>query len=106
MPPTLGVGDEDRTQVAVDARVEEERAEHLGPVFDADGERSGEVADVGEALDVVGAATVAARRPLTVREHLRGRHKPQTSVAEERRRRRTQSLVAVDADGVWVPDGF
>ena len=58
----------------------------------------GEIADVGEALDVVGATTVAADGPLTVRENLRGRHKPQSSVAEERRRRRARRRSRVVED--------
>ena len=58
------------------------------PFFDADGEGSCEVADVCEALDEVGAAPVSADRPLTVRENLGGRHKPQPSVAQEGCRRR------------------
>ena len=70
-----------------------------------DGERAGEVADVGEALDVVRAAPVAADRPLTVAEDLAGRHKPQSSVAEERRRRRSRLLGRVRGRGLgsrWI----
>ena len=91
-PPNAGSVDEDRPDVAIDARVDEERSEDLRAILDADGERAGEVGDVGVALDPVRAATIAANGPLTVREHLGGRHKPQSSVAEERRRRRTRLL--------------
>src|SRR4030095_2548052 len=73
----------------IDAGVEQEGSEDLCPILDADAERAGEVADVREAVDVVRAATIAAGRTLTVWKNLAGRHKPQPSVAEERRRGRT-----------------
>ena len=76
--------------VAVDPRVDQERAEDLRPVLDPHGERAREVPDVGVALDEVRAAPIRAARPLTVRQHLRRRHKPQSSVAVERRRRRAR----------------
>src|SRR5262249_9879404 len=68
-----GIRKEDGTDVAVDARHGEERAEDLGAVLDAEREGSGEVADVGVALDPVGAAAIAADRHLAVAEHLGGR---------------------------------
>src|SRR5438067_322439 len=74
------VGDKPRVQVAVDARVEEERAENLRATLDADGERPGEIADVGVALDEVRAAAIAASGPLAAGKDLGGRHKPQSSV--------------------------
>ena len=78
-------------------------------VLDPDRDRAGEIADVRVALLVVGAPPVAGHRPLTVRQDLRGRHKPQPSVAEERRRRRTRVGASAlgagvwDAAGVWAP---
>ncbi len=83
------VVDEQRHQVAIDAGVDEERPEELRAVLDPDRKRAGDIADVAEALDVIRAAPVAADRPLTVAEHLAGRNKPQSSVAEEGRRRRS-----------------
>src|SRR5439155_6251895 len=51
--------------VAVDPRVDQERAEDLPPVLDPYGERAREVPDVGVALDEVRAAPIRAARPLT-----------------------------------------
>jgi len=45
-------------------------------LIDINANRAGEVADVGEALGVIGAAAVTAGGPLTVRQDLRGRHEP------------------------------
>ena len=84
----LGVVDEDRPQIALDPGVDQKRSENLGAVLDADAERAGEIADVGEALNEVGAAAVAARRPLAIRQHFGGWHEPQAGVAEKRRRGR------------------
>ena len=47
----------------------------------ADGERRGEVGDVGEALDVVRAFAIAARRPFAAGEDFGGRHVPEAGVA-------------------------
>src|SRR4030095_8036744 len=58
------VGDKDRTDGAVDARVDPERAKDLAPPLDADPERAGKVGNVRVALHKVGAAAVAATRPL------------------------------------------
>ena len=54
------VAHENRPHVAVDPRVEQERAEDLRAPADPDAERAGEVGDVGVALNVVRAAAVAA----------------------------------------------
>ncbi len=90
--PEGRVGHEDRPHVAVDPRVDQKRGEHLRPLPEADRHGRRKVADVGVPLLVIRAAPIAAHRPLTVRQHLRGRHKPQPGVAEERRRRRTGFL--------------
>src|SRR5207253_8879766 len=78
--------DEQRFGVAVDAGVEEERSEDLRAILDAVPDRAGEVADVCVALDEVRAATIPANGPFAAREDCAGRHKPHTSLAEERRR--------------------
>jgi hypothetical protein len=83
------VAGEERPQIAVDARVEEEGSENLEMIFDSDGKRAREVADVRKALDEICAAAVAADRPFLVRQDLTGRNKPHASVAEERRGRRS-----------------
>ncbi len=86
------IGDEDGTHVAVDTRVDQERAEDLGAILDADAKRRGEVGDVRVSLHPVRAAAIAAHGPLLMREDLARRYKPQTSVAEEGRRRRSRFL--------------
>ena len=97
------VVDEQRTEIAIDARVDEERSEDLGAILHAERERAGEIGDVGVALNLVGAAPVAARRPLAVRQHFGGGHEPQAGVAEERRRRRARAVSDVRAtDGGWA----
>ena len=98
--PHVRVVGEQRPQIAIDPRVHEERSEELGAVPDADGERGGDVADVAEALDVVRAAPVSADRPLTVAEDFAGRNKPQSSVAEEGRCRRSRLLGSVRGRGL------
>ena len=89
-PSDGGIGDEHRDDVAIDARIDEERPEDLGPIPEAHGKGAGEVGDVGVALDEVRAAPIPADRPLTAGEHFGGRHIPQSSVAVERRRRRSR----------------
>ena len=88
-PAKRGFVDEQRIQVAVDARVEEERPEDLRAILDADAEGAREIADVGVALDPVRSAAIRASGPLAAGQHLGGRHIPQPSVAEEGRRRRS-----------------
>src|SRR6185436_13978253 len=90
--PETRIGDKGGTHVAIDARVDQEGAEDLGAILQADAERGGEVGDVRVTLHPVGAAPVAANGPLFVRQHLAGRNKPQPSVAEKRRRRRPRLL--------------
>ena len=99
------VVDEQRPQVAIDPRIDEERSEELRAVLDPDGERARDIADVAEALDVIGAAPVAADRPLTVAEDFAGRNKPQSSVAEEGCGRRSGLFGRGREDEVWVPGG-
>src|SRR5262249_3515113 len=77
------VAEEERPQVTVDARVEEEGAEDLGAIADADRQGPRKVADVGETLNVVRPAPVPADRPLTVGEYFGSRYVPQPGIAEE-----------------------
>ena len=85
----LLVVDEDREKVAINAGVEQEGPEDLGSVLDAHRQGAGEIADVGEALGVVGAAAISADRPFTGREHLGSGYKPQPGVALKSRRGRS-----------------
>jgi hypothetical protein len=87
-PAVFRVGIEQRPDVAVDARIEEHRPEDFRAAFDAVCERAGEVANVGVALNIVGASTVAADRPLAFGQYLGRGHEPQTRIAEEGRRGR------------------
>src|SRR4029079_18791117 len=77
-------------RVAIDARVDEKRSEDLRAILDAVPERRGKIADVRVALNVVGAATIEAGRPFSIRQDLGGRDVPQAGVAEERRRGRAR----------------
>src|SRR5207248_11734317 len=64
----VGVVDEQRIQVPIDPRVEEERTEDLRAILDADPERAREVPDVGVALNPVRAPPIPSHRPLTACE--------------------------------------
>ena len=104
-PAEVRVLDEQRFDVAVDAGVEEERSEDLRAILDAVPNRAGEVADVCVALDEVRAATIPANGPFAAREDFAGRHKPHTSVAEERRRRGSGLLRRGGRRGRWLRGG-
>src|SRR4029079_4422164 len=96
------VGDKERVEVAINARVEEERPEDLRAVLYSDRERTGKVADVRVPLDEIGAAAIPANGPLAAGENFGGRRKPQPSVAEEGRRRRSRFLRCGRRRGRWL----
>ena len=79
------VVDEDRTDVAIDARVDEKRSKNLGAILQPVREGACEVGDVGVALDPVRSTAIYAPGPLAVAQHLSGRHVPDSGIAKERR---------------------
>src|SRR5207302_2962037 len=76
-----------RNQIPVDSRVEDERAEDLGAIADADREGPCEIADVRIALDEIRAAAITGHGKLLRRKHFSGRHEPDARVAEKCRGR-------------------
>src|SRR6185295_15088470 len=76
----FGVVVEQRTQVAIDSRVELERTEQLDAAINSVRKSAGDIGDVAEAVHVVHAGAVRARRECPASERFSRRHVPQACV--------------------------